>query len=198
MNLDESTSCDSVLGSIALYFDEDTSATDLNDIEDDVLFHIRTSMAGGMYETSKVRRVIYIEPLHANRLGSSAASSLNAYVKPEPLEEERGNASLAAAIVLSVLLAFVGLAFVYSFAKRPQARGVAEEPAHVFVLPTPDHPDETAQPASSIRTTTTVDSHDYCAVEQEVDNTTDTQPVNGQPDHEKLGDLVRLVLSALK
>lgn len=117
VNLD-SAICHSVIGLITVKLEKDASPEILNDVMNELLFYIRTSMAAGIYESSNVRKVIYVENLSVDPL----EASINANVVWQP-QSAGGNSSLIVAIILSmIVIILLGVLFFVLVRKKSRRR----------------------------------------------------------------------------
>eukprot|EP00581_Thalassiosira_minuscula_P005354 CAMPEP_0183742588 /NCGR_PEP_ID=MMETSP0737-20130205/64777_1 /TAXON_ID=385413 /ORGANISM="Thalassiosira miniscula, Strain CCMP1093" /LENGTH=1396 /DNA_ID=CAMNT_0025978175 /DNA_START=206 /DNA_END=4396 /DNA_ORIENTATION=- len=136
----DTTSCDSVVGYVTAYFKEETSSTVLASASEELLFYIRTSMASGIYESARIRRLIYIESLSASSLESDGV----------PPENEGGSNSWITAVVLSVLMMIsIGLTLFVFARKKKVETPQAEERATHDMETNQDAPDRFTLPPSN-------------------------------------------------
>jgi len=148
VNLDVSTICHSVIGSMTTYFEKGTSATVLREVSEELLFYIRTSMASGKFESAKIRKVIYVENLSSSPLESNAAPP-NTIIVSEPQNEEGANSSVVAIFLSLLIIILVGVTlFVFVIRKRRSEPRHAEERA-IIMENKRDDSEATSMPAST-------------------------------------------------
>lgn len=198
------TACGSVIGSITVYFDKD--AQTIRDFEDDILLHIRTNMAMGAYESPKIRKVIYVEQLNTNPPKSNSSSPFNTDIELHQAAEH-GNKSLVIAITFSLLLAFLAGVFIFtSKRRRPMNQRVEDVPNEEVSMSmsitaneckTALRPQELQGQINQTSSSFENNSEIYGDAHERADDTDEVQSKTRRPDHEALGFVVRLVLSAL-
>ncbi|KAL7521899.1 hypothetical protein ACHAWX_006594 [Stephanocyclus meneghinianus] len=99
-NIDSPSVCDSMIGSITLFFDINTPASVLKDVPSEAIYLLQTGMGSGRYESPKVLKVIFIDDL----IVSSLESDVNANMVVASPESGGTSTSTIVAIILGILL----------------------------------------------------------------------------------------------
>eukprot|EP00804_Cyclotella_cryptica_P014807 CCRYP_015026-RF/>CCRYP_015026-RF protein AED:0.11 eAED:0.11 QI:481/0.94/0.95/1/0.78/0.75/20/1173/1223 len=119
-NIDSPSVCDSMIGSITLFFDKDTPASVVNDVQNDIIYVIRTGMGSGRYESSKVLKVIFIDDLSVSSLESDV--NTNAVVWA-PQSDETSTSTIVAIILGVLLIVVIGVAQLLFFNRAKRSVG---------------------------------------------------------------------------
>lgn len=129
------TTCDSIVGSMIVYVHKGTPATSLSEVQKELLFFIRTSMAADSYESQRIRKVIYIENLGPNPLESNTAL-FNTNIVWQPQSE--GGSSSVFGIVLSLLVILLIGFTLFIFVIRKRSTESFHPGEHAIVERKPD------------------------------------------------------------
>lgn len=92
-----------MIGSLTAYFEKGTSLPILQTSKEELLFSIRTSMASGRYESSSVKKVIYVEELYNSPIKA------NAVIEWKPESAERNYSTLIAIVLGSFFAVITGV-----------------------------------------------------------------------------------------
>lgn len=106
-----------MVGSLTARFETGTSTAVLSEVQDELLFFVRTSMASGKYESAKVRKVIYVETL-SNSPQESNVAPPNTSIVWQPQSEGNSSSSLAAIMLSLLVLILIGISLVVFVTRR--------------------------------------------------------------------------------
>ena len=140
LNID-STQCQSVIGSMTVKVDKNTSPEVLSEVMNELLFFIRTSMAAGKYDSQNIRKVIYVDTLSVDPLTST---NLDANMVWQP--ESGSSSTTIIAVVLSLLIFILlgTLLFVLVTKKRNRVSELTSR-AEDHTFPTNTNPSDPEQ-----------------------------------------------------
>lgn len=116
--------CEAMIGSITVYLNKGTPASIMKASHEELLFLLRTGMASGRYETSKIVRVIFVEDMSVNP--SSFNADTNGMMAWAPKEEGTSKSTLIA-VVLGVLLVIVAALAAFMFIKNRKRKSRQQE-----------------------------------------------------------------------
>ncbi len=103
VDMKEATVCHSIIGSLTAYFNRGTEPRTQSVAKEELLFIIRTGMASGRYESSSVKKVIYVNEVNASPVVASGNESLWSPTT------HRSSSTLIAIILSALLMALAGL-----------------------------------------------------------------------------------------
>lgn len=113
MNIGFASVCDSMIGSLTIFVDGDTSASAAEKVWEQIIYSIRIGMAAGKYESQMVLKAIFIDDLTGNQLSSSMAAWNS--------NSDGLSGSTIAAIVVCILIIIATLTMQLLFFNRAKA-----------------------------------------------------------------------------
>jgi uncharacterized membrane protein YciS (DUF1049 family) len=113
-----------MIGSITVYLNKGTPESIMKASHEELSFLLRTGMASGRYETSKIVRVIFVEDMSVNP--SSSNADTNGMMAWAPKEEGTSKSTLIA-VVLGVLLVIVAALAAFMFIKNRKRKSRQQE-----------------------------------------------------------------------
>jgi hypothetical protein len=117
--------CRSMIGSLTVGVDKEASVEQLAQIEDELLFWIRTSMAAGTYESTTIAKVIYIDNL--NEPLASAPPNTQIVWMPQ---DAGGPSSMFVIVLCFLIVLLVGIvifALIYVRRKKRDEYHIAQD-----------------------------------------------------------------------
>lgn len=114
VDLDTASICDSIDGSLTVFLDHGTPESTVQELWKELIFTIRTGMAAGRYETSKVLKAVFIEDTTADQSQANTSASMVAWA-PESDTMSTSNIIL---VVFCVLIIVGTVAIQFMFFKR--------------------------------------------------------------------------------
>eukprot|EP00970_Alexandrium_tamarense_P000666 scaffold69_cov198-Alexandrium_tamarense.AAC.106 len=124
LGLNEPSVCEAMIGSITVYLNKGTPESIMKASHEELSFLLRTGMASGRYETSKIVRVIFVEDMSVNP--SSSNADTNGMMAWAPKEEGTSKSTLIA-VVLGVLLVIVAALAAFMFIKNRKRKSRQQE-----------------------------------------------------------------------
>jgi hypothetical protein len=106
-----------MIGSLTVFLDSGTSGSVEQQVWQEIIFTIRTGMAAGRYETSKVLKAIFIEDMSASQLQSSTSASM---VMWTPETESMSTSTIIVVVVCALLIVAI-MAIQLVFFKRSRS-----------------------------------------------------------------------------
>jgi chitinase len=117
VNLDTASVCDSMVGQLTLFLDPNTPAVLAEEIWRETMFTLRTGMAAGRYETSKVLKTIFIEDTTANQLTESNTNTIPSMTVWNDESESQSKPNIAVTVVCILIVIAILVAQAIFFKK---------------------------------------------------------------------------------
>lgn len=133
VHVDEATVCHAIVGSLTAYFNKGTEPRIHVVAKDELLFIIRTGMASGRYESSSVKKVIYVNEVNASPV---VASGNEVIWSPA---QQQSSSTMIAIILSAFLIVLAGLLTLLFVRRRKTASGTFR--SHSYFNETQPHVD---------------------------------------------------------